>query len=104
MSHPTSGHDAGPSHPHPSVVVPDASTDRIDDRRPRVTGERAVPYHCPYCAEEDLRPLEATPGAWHCRACTRTFSVTYRGMQPLEALGPPPPPTLADPHPTGALR
>jgi ribosomal protein L37AE/L43A len=44
-------------------------------------GERAVPYHCPYCAEEDLRPLGATPGAWHCRACTRTFSVKYLGMQ-----------------------
>jgi transposase-like protein len=45
----------------------------------RVTGERAVPYHCPYCAEEDLRPLGATPGAWHCRTCTRSFSVRYLG-------------------------
>ena len=21
--------------------------------------QRAVPYHCPFCAEEDLRPVEA---------------------------------------------
>ena len=33
-----------------------------------------VPLYCPFCAEEDLRPAEAH-GAWHCRACTRTFSV-----------------------------
>ena len=28
------------------------------------SGERAVPYSCPFCAEEDLRPLEsgAVPG------------------------------------------
>ena len=44
-------------------------------------GERAVPYHCPYCAEEDLRPVGATPGAWHCRTCTRMFSVKFLGMQ-----------------------
>ncbi len=77
---------------------------RIDDTARTgtpISGERAVPYHCPYCAEEDLRPLGATPGSWHCRACTRTFSVTYLGMQPFEAVWPPPPPTLADPHPGG---
>ena len=90
------------------------SDGRIDDTAsvvPPTNGERAVPYHCPYCAEEDLRPLGATPGAWHCRACTRTFSVKYLGMQPPEDAWPPPPPTpamtpppptLADPHPTGA--
>ncbi len=74
---------------------------RIDHQRPggAPTGERAVPYHCPYCAEEDLRPLGATPGAWHCRACTRTFSVKYLGMQ---APTPTWPPTLdAAPTPTG---
>jgi hypothetical protein len=66
------------------------------------TGERAVPYHCPYCAEEDLRPLGATPGAWHCRTCTRTFAVKYLGMQaPTPTWPPTPEPTRA---PTGGTR
>jgi ribosomal protein L37AE/L43A len=41
--------------------------------------QRAVPYHCPFCAEEDLRPLEG--GRWHCRSCLRAFSVTFHGLQ-----------------------
>lgn len=65
-------------------------------------GERAVPYHCPYCAEEDLRPLGATPGAWHCRTCTRTFSVKYLGMQAPTLTWPPTPD--ATPTPTGGTR
>lgn len=36
----------------------------------------AVIYHCPFCAEEDLRPVEEPRGAWHCLACARVFSVT----------------------------
>jgi hypothetical protein len=27
------------------------------------TEERAVPFYCPYCASEDLRPYEDQPGA-----------------------------------------
>jgi hypothetical protein len=65
------------------------------------TAERAVPYHCPYCAEEDLRPLGATPGAWHCRSCTRTFSVKYLGMAPLS---PSWPPSRDAAEPTGGTR
>jgi hypothetical protein len=60
---------------------------RIDDTTPAPTaaaGERAVPYHCPYCGEEDLRPHGATPGAWHCRSCTRAFAVRFLGLEPLE--------------------
>jgi ribosomal protein L37AE/L43A len=41
--------------------------------------ERAVPYHCPFCAEEDLRPLEG--GRWHCRSCLRVFALTFYGLQ-----------------------
>ncbi|RKS77702.1 hypothetical protein CLV35_1396 [Motilibacter peucedani] len=37
--------------------------------------ERAVVFHCPYCAEEDLRPSEASPRAWTCGACRRVFEV-----------------------------
>ena len=52
--------------------------------------ERAVPYYCPYCGGEDLRPHEdlrpsrsrpATGhGAWECRECTRVFSVKLIGL------------------------
>jgi hypothetical protein len=84
-----------------STSRPTDLVDPIDHQIPggAPRGERAVPYHCPYCAEEDLRPLGATPGAWHCRACTRTFSVKYLGMQ---APTPTWPPTLdATPTPSG---
>ena len=41
---------------------------------------RAVPFHCPYCGEEDLFPFDgegaAARGAWECRACLRAFTVT----------------------------
>jgi len=46
--------------------------------------ERIVPFHCPYCGEEDLRPREteegSTHGEWECRACLRAFSVKFLGL------------------------
>ena len=39
---------------------------------------RAVPYACPFCAEEDLRPVEQ--GRWHCRSCLRVFAVQFFGL------------------------
>jgi hypothetical protein len=50
------------------------------------SGERSVPYCCPYCAEEDLRPLAAgdVPGldgaGWHCRSCLRVFRLGFFGL------------------------
>lgn len=44
------------------------------------SSSRQVPYHCPYCAEEDLRPHTGAGGGWHCRACLRAFSVTFLGL------------------------
>ncbi len=41
--------------------------------------QRAVPYVCPFCGEEDLRPVEG--GGWHCRSCLRVFSVTFHGLR-----------------------
>ena len=41
---------------------------------------RAVPFHCPYCGDEDLRPHEGTHGAWECHACLRVFSLKMLGM------------------------
>lgn len=44
--------------------------------------ERATPCCCPYCADEDLRPLGPEAGQWYCRACLRGFSIRFLGIQP----------------------
>ena len=41
---------------------------------------RAVPFHCPYCGEENLRPSEEGHGAWECHSCLRAFSVKMLGQ------------------------
>jgi ribosomal protein L37AE/L43A len=43
--------------------------------------DRAVPYYCPYCGGEDLRPHEQSHGAWECRECTRVFTVKLIGLR-----------------------
>jgi hypothetical protein len=48
---------------------------------------RVVPYVCPFCGEEDLRPVE-TPGRWHCRSCLRLFSVAFFGLLRPDAASP----------------
>ncbi|MFE2261169.1 hypothetical protein [Streptomyces griseosporeus] len=55
--------------------------------------ERAAPFYCPYCGEEDLRPSEegwGSPllersrelggGAWECAACNRAFQLKFLGL------------------------
>ncbi|GAA2247359.1 hypothetical protein GCM10010145_13110 [Streptomyces ruber] len=43
--------------------------------------ERAAPFHCPYCGDEDLRPSEqAAHGTWECHACNRAFQLKYLGL------------------------
>ncbi|GAB2930360.1 hypothetical protein GCM10027203_33080 [Nonomuraea fastidiosa] len=51
--------------------------------------ERAVPFHCPYCGDEDLEPYEpaeggragsGTGGGWYCRACARAFKLSFLGI------------------------
>jgi len=42
---------------------------------------QAVPFYCPYCGDEDLRPKEEPRGAWECRACARVFTVTFVGLR-----------------------
>ena len=51
--------------------------------------ERAVPFHCPYCGDGDLRPHELVSedgeitsphGTWECRACLRAFSLKMLGL------------------------
>lgn len=51
----------------------------------------AAPFHCPYCASEDLRPHGEQHGAWECRACLRAFSVSFIGL-----LAPGPAPTESE--------
>ena len=50
---------------------------------------RAVPFHCPYCGDEDLEPyVEAADAArshgsgagWYCRACSRAFKLKFLGI------------------------
>jgi transposase-like protein len=47
--------------------------------------ERSVPYYCPYCGGEDLRPHEDTHGAWECRECGRVFSLKFLGILPTRS-------------------
>ncbi|MEU3172380.1 hypothetical protein [Streptomyces sp. NPDC007000] len=42
--------------------------------------ERAAPFHCPYCGDEDLRPGEEGHGAWECGACNRAFRLKFLGL------------------------
>jgi hypothetical protein len=92
----------GAAAPSSNTVVVDSAgqTDRIDDHRTG-GGERAVPYHCPFCAEEDLRPHGTTHGAWHCRTCLRAFSVRFLGLAAHEPWddAPAPPAGLAPTRP-----
>lgn len=57
--------------------------------------ERAVPYQCPYCGDDDLRPHEVVDadgavssphGQWACRSCLRAFSLKMIGQLRPESL------------------
>jgi ribosomal protein L37AE/L43A len=39
------------------------------------TPRGAAIYYCPFCAEEDLRPVPEPDGAWLCASCARVFTV-----------------------------
>jgi transposase-like protein len=45
-----------------------------------MTDARAVPFYCPYCGEEDLRPEPQPPSAWRCADCLRVFVVNLAGL------------------------
>ncbi|MFD1152697.1 Insertion element protein [Saccharothrix hoggarensis] len=42
--------------------------------------ERATPFHCPYCGDEDLRPQEEPDYSWLCSSCRRVFMVKFVGL------------------------
>jgi hypothetical protein len=39
------------------------------------SGDRQVPFYCPYCGEEDLVPAGPDAGGWECGSCTRAFAL-----------------------------
>jgi transposase-like protein len=45
-----------------------------------MNAERQVPFYCPYCGEESLRPASDDAGSWECRACSRGFSLQFAGV------------------------
>ncbi|GAA3798051.1 hypothetical protein GCM10022226_16770 [Sphaerisporangium flaviroseum] len=47
--------------------------------RGALVSERAVPFHCPYCGDEDLEPYEGD-GGWYCRSCARAFKLKFLGI------------------------
>ncbi|MPZ00615.1 MAG: Insertion element protein [Actinophytocola sp.] len=47
--------------------------------------ERAQPFYCPYCGDEDLRPHEDR--TWLCASCRRVFTVTMLGLNFPEGAG-----------------
>ena len=40
-----------------------------------MSGVRAVPFYCPFCGEQDIRPDDATERAWRCESCERGFEL-----------------------------
>ncbi|WP_127783455.1 hypothetical protein [Rhodococcus sp. X156] len=49
---------------------------------------RAVPFYCPYCGDEDLRPDAADGvalphGTWRCGACQLMFALKRLATSPV---------------------
>ena len=53
------------------------------------SGERQVPFYCPYCGDEDLRPSGPAGGSWRCGACARAFELRFAGVAPTGGAGAP---------------
>ena len=41
--------------------------------------QRAAPFYCPYCGEEDLEPV-GEAGEFHCASCDRRFVLKFGGL------------------------
>ena len=54
------------------------------------SGERQVPFYCPYCGDEDLRPSGPAGGSWRCGACARAFELRFAGIAPAGQTTAPP--------------
>ncbi|MEX1265256.1 MAG: hypothetical protein WEE66_15245 [Actinomycetota bacterium] len=41
-----------------------------------MSATRAVPFYCPFCGEQEIRPDDAGSWAWRCESCERGFELT----------------------------
>lgn len=55
--------------------------------------QRAAPFYCPYCGDEELEPYRDTHGAWWCHSCRRAWKLSYIGTGTPEPDGPDAQPT-----------
>ena len=46
--------------------------------------ERAAPFYCPYCGDEDIEPFSDAHGEWRCRSCLRVWKLSYLGSTGVE--------------------
>jgi transposase-like protein len=49
--------------------------------------QRAVPFYCPYCGDEDLQPYADRHGAWWCQSCRRAWTLLMIGTGTPSRLG-----------------
>jgi ribosomal protein L37AE/L43A len=47
---------------------------------PGASTERQVPFFCPYCGDESLRPSGPDAGGWTCGSCARSFKLSFAGL------------------------
>jgi ribosomal protein L37AE/L43A len=40
-----------------------------------MSGHGSVPFFCPFCGDEELRPYGETHGEWRCESCRRAFAL-----------------------------
>ncbi|MDQ1687860.1 MAG: hypothetical protein QOK42_835 [Frankiaceae bacterium] len=41
--------------------------------------ERAAPFYCPYCGDEDIEPFGDAHGEWRCDSCLRVWKLSHLG-------------------------
>jgi hypothetical protein len=41
--------------------------------------QRAVPFFCPYCGDEDIQPYGERHGSWWCQSCRRAWTLSMIG-------------------------
>ncbi|HET9895542.1 MAG TPA: Insertion element protein [Streptosporangiaceae bacterium] len=44
--------------------------------------QRQVPFYCPYCGDEALKPAGPEAGEWSCESCARGFTLKFAGVRP----------------------
>jgi transposase-like protein len=44
-----------------------------------MSGMRAQPFYCPYCAEQTIEPV-GDGRAFYCASCDRSFEVKFLGL------------------------